>query len=232
MTEILKDTSERQLSQLLYAVFFFHASEYLLAIACHGKSKVTIESLLISKDYLLAMILSMLEYLLELHFFPSLKNNWSISNTGLMLVILGETIRKLAILTAGKAFSHIIQRYHEDDHKLITYGIYGVIRHPGYSGFLIWSVGTQIMLCNPVSTIAFAIILWDFFHNRIPYEEFFLKQFFGLEHDAYAQRVCSCVSFGGCLLRLSVVVFVSPSSLRHHHQSPPVGLKSSTEVGK
>ncbi|KAL4587733.1 hypothetical protein LXL04_000607 [Taraxacum kok-saghyz] len=134
MTEIFNDSSQRQLSQLFYAVLFFHASEYLLAIACHGKSKVTIASLLISKDYLLAMILSMLEYLLELHFFPNLKTNWSISNIGFTLVILGETIRKLAILTAGRAFTHFIQQYHEDHHKLITYGIYGVIRHPGYSG--------------------------------------------------------------------------------------------------
>ncbi|KAI3739885.1 hypothetical protein L2E82_30297 [Cichorium intybus] len=52
MTEIFNDCAERQLSQLLYAVLFFHASEYLLAIACHGKSKVTIESLLISKNYI------------------------------------------------------------------------------------------------------------------------------------------------------------------------------------
>ncbi|KAI3788043.1 hypothetical protein L2E82_00662 [Cichorium intybus] len=195
MTEIFNDCAERQLSQLLYAVLFFHASEYLLAIACHGKSKVTIESLLISKDYIIAMMLSILEYLLELYFFPGLKKYWSISNTGLMLVVLGETIRKLAILTAGRAFTHFIQRYHEDHHKLITYGIYGIIRHPGYSGFLIWSVGTQIMLCNPFSSVAFGIVVWDFFHKRIPYEEFFLKQFFGKEHDAYAQRVWSGIPF-------------------------------------
>ncbi|XP_024975813.1 protein-S-isoprenylcysteine O-methyltransferase B-like [Cynara cardunculus var. scolymus] len=195
MTELFSESGQRQLSQMFYAVLFFHVSEYLLAMACHGKSKVTIESLLITRDYVFAMIFAVLEYLVELYFFPTLKDNWTISNLGLTMVVLGETTRKLAILTAGRAFTHFVQRYHEDDHQLITYGVYGIVRHPGYTGFLIWSVGTQVMLCNPISTVAFAVIVWDFFHARIPYEEFFLKQFFGSQHEAYAQRVPSGIPF-------------------------------------
>ncbi|KAJ6733392.1 PROTEIN-S ISOPRENYLCYSTEINE O-METHYLTRANSFERASE [Salix koriyanagi] len=38
--------------------------------------------------------------------------------------------------------------------------------------------GTQIMLCNPISTIGFAIVVWRFFAQRIPYEEFFLEAVF------------------------------------------------------
>ncbi|KAI3682478.1 hypothetical protein L1987_82484 [Smallanthus sonchifolius] len=195
MMETFNDSAHRQLSQMFYTLFFFHVSEYLLAIACHGKSKVTTESLLISKDYILAMMFSVIEYLIELYYFPKLKENRLISNFGLFMVIFGETIRKLAILTAKRAFTHIIRRYHEEHHKLITNGVYGIVRHPGYTGFLIWSVGTQIMLCNPVSTVAFAIITLSFFYSRIPYEEFFLKQFFGLEYDAYMQRVPSGIPF-------------------------------------
>lgn len=195
MTEIFNNSAHRQLSQMFCSVLFFHVSEYLLAIMCHGKSKVTLESLLISKDYIFAMIFSVLEYVFELYFFPSLKEYQSISNVGFLMVILGETIRKLAIFTAKRAFTHVIKRHHEEHHKLITYGVYGIVRHPGYTGFLIWCVGTQIMLCNPVSTVAFAIIVWDFFNNRIPYEEFFLKQFFGREYDVYAQRVPSGIPF-------------------------------------
>ncbi|KAD3338510.1 hypothetical protein E3N88_34031 [Mikania micrantha] len=160
MVEMFTDSAHRQLSQMFYTTLFFHVSEYLLAIACHGKSKVTIESLLISKDYIFAMTFSVMEYLIELYFFPMLKEQRFISNLGFFMVIFGETIRKLAILTAKQAFTHIIQRYHEEHHKLITYGVYGIVRHPG-----------------------------------IPYEEFFLKQFFGLEYDAYMQRVPSGIPF-------------------------------------
>nr|ACU18188.1 unknown [Glycine max] len=72
----------------------------------------------------------------------------------------------MGILTAGKAFTHLIKIYHEEQHQLITHGIYSYIRHPWYRGFLIWSVGTQIMLCNPISTIAFAAVVWCFFAKR------------------------------------------------------------------
>ncbi|XWS54378.1 hypothetical protein CRYUN_Cryun10bG0085300 [Craigia yunnanensis] len=193
--EILSYTACRQLSQMLLAIAFFHTSEYILAVSIHGRSNVTLKSLLISKNFLLAMIFSLLEYLLEIVLFPGLKEYWWISDTGLAMVVIGEIIRKLAIITAGQAFTHLIKVYHEEHHQLITHGVYRFIRHPGYSGFLIWSVGTQIMLCNPISTVAFAIVVWKFFAERIPYEEYFLKQFFGSDYEEYARRVPSGVPF-------------------------------------
>lgn len=195
MTEIFSYTACRQLSQMFFAIIFFHVSEYFLAIASHGKSNVTLRSLLISKNYLVAMIFSLLEYLVEIYFFPGLKENWLVSNLGLSMVVIGEIIRKLAIITAGRSFTHLIKIYHEEHHKLVTHGVYKFVRHPGYSGFLIWSVGTQIMLCNPISTVAFAIVVWRFFSQRIPYEEYFLRQFFGLEYEDYARQVSSGIPF-------------------------------------
>uniref|UniRef100_A0A5B7B0Q5 Protein-S-isoprenylcysteine O-methyltransferase n=1 Tax=Davidia involucrata TaxID=16924 RepID=A0A5B7B0Q5_DAVIN len=195
MTEIFSYSACRQLSQMFLAIIFFHSSEYILAIIIHGKSNVTLGSLLISKHYILAMICSLLEYFLEIYFLPELKEHWWISNFGLAMVVIGEIIRKTAILTAGQAFTHLIKIYHEEHHKLVTHGVYRFVRHPGYCGFFIWSVGTQIMLCNPISTIAFAIVVWQFFSKRIPSEEYFLRQFFGSQYDEYAHRVSSGVPF-------------------------------------
>lgn len=195
MTEIFSYTAYRQLSQMFLAIIFFHSSEYILAVAMHGRSNISLKSLLISKEYLLAMFFSLLEYLIEIVLFPGLKEHWWVSNLGLAIVIIGEVIRKAAIITAGQAFTHLIKVYHEEHHKLITHGIYRFIRHPGYCGFFIWSVGTQIMLCNPISTIAFAIVVWRFFARRIPYEEYFLRQFFGSQYVEYAQGVPSGLPF-------------------------------------
>lgn len=195
MTQLLSYTACRQLSQMFLAIIFFHSSEYFLAIAVHGASSVTLKSLLISKQYVLAMIISFLEYLVEIVLFPELKEQWVISDLGLALIVIGEIIRKMAIITAGQAFTHLIRTDHDEHHQLITHGIYRFIRHPGYCGFLIWSVGTQIMLCNPISTIAFAVVVWHFFANRIPYEEYFLRQFFGAQYEEYAQQVLSGVPF-------------------------------------
>ncbi|XP_021897016.1 protein-S-isoprenylcysteine O-methyltransferase A-like isoform X5 [Carica papaya] len=151
----------RQLSQMFLAVIFFHSSEYVLAVAVHGRSK---------------------EY-------------WWISNFGLLMVIIGEIIRKMAIITAGQSFTHLIKVHHEESHKLITHGVYRFMRHPSYCGFFVWSVGTQVMLCNPLSTIVFALVVWRFFAKRIPYEEYFLRRFFGSEYEIYAQYVPSGVPF-------------------------------------
>ncbi|RVW73932.1 Protein-S-isoprenylcysteine O-methyltransferase B [Vitis vinifera] len=168
MTENFSYTACRQLSQMFLAILFFHSSEYVIAVNIHGRSNVTLKSLLISKAYLLAMVCSLLEYFAEIVLFPGLKEIWWISNSGLAMVVIGEIIRKTAILTAGRSFTHLIKVYHEEDHKLI-------------------------MLCNPISTIAFAIIVWHFFYKRIPYEEFFLRQFFGSEYEEYAQLGEECM---------------------------------------
>ncbi|GAB2292020.1 protein-S-isoprenylcysteine O-methyltransferase [Dionaea muscipula] len=195
MEEIFSYTAMRQLSQMFLAIILFHISEYFLAARIHGRRNVTAQSLLVSKHYVLAMVGSLLEYLIEMSFSPSLKEYWWLSNIGLAMVLAGEIIRKMAILTAGRSFTHLIKIYYEDHHKLITRGIYGFIRHPGYCGFLVWSIGTQVMLLNPICIVAFAVIVWHFFARRISYEEYFLRQFFGAEYEEYAQRVTSGVPF-------------------------------------
>lgn len=195
MTEIFSYTACRQVLQLFLAIIFFHVSEYILAISFHGRSNVTLRSLLVSKSYILAMSFALLEYCLEVYFSPGLKEHWWISNFGLAMLVIGEVMRKMAIITAGRAFTHLIKIYHEDHHQLVTSGVYSFVRHPGYCGFFIWSIGSQIMLCNPISTVAFAVVVWNFFARRIPYEEFFLRQFFGSEYDEYARRVSSGIPF-------------------------------------
>ncbi|KAF5749857.1 protein-S-isoprenylcysteine O-methyltransferase A-like isoform X2 [Tripterygium wilfordii] len=195
MTEVFTYTACRQLSQMFFAIIFFHISEYLLAIMFHGRSNVRLSSLLISKNYLLAMLISLMEYAIEIVFFPSLKEYWWISNLGLGMVVVGEVMRKLAIITAGRSFTHLIKIHHEEHHQLITHGVYRFCRHPSYCGFFIWSVGTQIMLCNPIATIGFGVVVWRFFSQRIPYEEYFLRQFFGSEYEEYARHVPSGIPF-------------------------------------
>ncbi|KAK4764876.1 hypothetical protein SAY86_025966 [Trapa natans] len=172
MIELSSHTAYRQLSQLVASIIFFHGSEYILAVSFHGRSNVTLGSLLISKNYIFAMAFSFLEYFVETTFFPGLKEHWWVSNSGLVMIIIGEAIQKLAIITVGQTFTHLIRIY--------TWMI---------------TVWTQVMLCNPISTLGFTVIVWTFFARRIPYEEFFLRQFFGSEYEEYAKRVPSGMPF-------------------------------------
>ena len=67
--------------------------------------------------------------------------------------------------------------------------MYGWCRHPGYVGWFLWSVSTQILLINPVCIFCYAWVSFRFFAGRIPHEEEMLLQFFGDEYMAYAREV-------------------------------------------
>ena len=64
---------------------------------------------------------------------------------------------------------------------------YRYLRHPSYFGWFYWSVGTQLVLCNPLCTIAYAAAAWHFFNSRIPYEEELLVRFYGDQYTRYAK---------------------------------------------
>ncbi|PON91236.1 Protein-S-isoprenylcysteine O-methyltransferase [Trema orientale] len=195
MTQVFTPTVRRQLSQMFLAELFFQISECVLAIIFGGNPKATLQILLFNKTYLFDMIFTLSEYFIEVFLVPELKELLWISYLGLLMVITGEIIRKIAMITAGYAFTHQIRTSRDENHRLVTHGIYKYMRHPGYSGYLMWSVGIQIMLCSPLSTIRTAIVVWRFFYERILLEENSLRKLFGAQFDEYARRVPSGVPF-------------------------------------
>ena len=174
---------------------FFHASEAALVLvldrASYGPS-----SWLFSRPYGAAMALALVEYAAEYAVLGPRWKGWSSATVaGLVLVVAGEVVRKTGILTAGKAFTHAISTQRREGHRLVDTGIYGVVRHPGYLGWLVWSVGTQVLLANPVCTPVFALWSWRFFRDRIAYEERVLVSFFGKPYRDYCAKVPTFIPF-------------------------------------
>jgi protein-S-isoprenylcysteine O-methyltransferase len=76
-------------------------------------------------------------------------------------------------------------------------------------GWFLWSVGTQVenysiylfilqfqlLLCNPLCTVAYACISWKFFKERIEDEELALINFFADEYISYQRRVPTGLPF-------------------------------------
>ena len=89
------------------------------------------------------------------------------------------------MIHAGKAFSHRIREKRVPGHHLVVDGPYAFCRHPGYLGWWVWSVGTQIMLKNPISTPLFYVAAQSFFADRIPFEENLLINLFPDKYPAY-----------------------------------------------
>ena len=79
-----------------------------------------------------------------------------VSIFGLLMVIGGECLRKLAMWTAGTNFNHYIRFLREDGHMLVTHGIFAVFRHPSYVGWFYWSMGTQVC---PTWTVLYHLLL-------------------------------------------------------------------------
>ncbi|XP_053202999.1 protein-S-isoprenylcysteine O-methyltransferase-like [Panonychus citri] len=180
----------------LTIVSLFHFSEYL-AIAITKPNSVKIESFMLNHSvaYHTAMITAVGEYFIELHFSTSIKSNIYIMIVGLVMCLVGDALRKLAILTARTNFDHTIQTRRSRDHVLVTHGVYSWSRHPAYVGWFWWAIGTQVLLANPVCLVVYIVVTWKFFYERIRDEEMLLVDFFGLEYIEYQRKVPTRLPF-------------------------------------
>ncbi|XP_063226341.1 protein-S-isoprenylcysteine O-methyltransferase [Bacillus rossius redtenbacheri] len=186
----------------VFFLTFFHFSEFLVIALTNPKS-ACVDSFMLnhSWEYGAAALASWTEFLLEVWLVPNLKRHPYITLFGAVLCFSGEVLRKLAIFTAKSNFSHVVQSVREDGHRLVTHGVYSWCRHPSYVGWFYWSVGTQLVLVNPVCVAAYALLSWKFFYHRVQVEELTLLRFFGRDYHEYQQRVGTGLPFiGGYVL--------------------------------
>lgn len=179
-----------QLYLFFISLCLHHFAEYFFILNYHY-DLLTFSSFLIdqSKEWGFAISFSIIECLVENYFFHWLKLNIFFIALGLICTLIGHVFRIGALFTGKTNFTHLIAYEKEPEHVLVTSGIYSLSRHPGYFGFYIWSVGTQIMCLNPISIIAFTLVNFAFFRNRILEEEQLLIGFFGQAYIEYMEKV-------------------------------------------
>jgi protein-S-isoprenylcysteine O-methyltransferase len=167
----------------------FHYLEFAVT-ALTNPSNLSTDSFLLnhSKQYWMAAVASWVEYFVEQALCPSIKTS-VIAVTGIVICLGGEILRKMAMFHAGRSFSHIVQSTKKADHKLVTDGVFSLMRHPSYVGWFFWSVGTQVVLCNPLCFLAYTYVSWAFFQERIFVEEYTLLTFFGDDYAQYQKTV-------------------------------------------
>ena len=174
----------------------YHYSEYLSVLIYHF-DMISCEYFLIdhSKSWVISTLASFAEMIIGTYFFDKYKKIKILFFIGLIMTIIGQYFRIAALFTGKTNFTHRIRYNKNDEHELITYGVYSLSRHPSYFGFYIWSVGIEIMCCNPICTIAFIIVLFRFFKHRILIEEELLIQFFGEKYLEYKKNVGILIPF-------------------------------------
>lgn len=185
---------------LTYCVLllWYHVMEFVLQWRYHP-DVVSLKSFLLTPPYLVALTLAVVEHVAEKSYFPAAKRH-SIAGplcffVGLAMMIVGDAIRKVAIVQNSNGFTHDIALQHKKTHKLMVSGIYQFSRHPGYFGWFLWAVGSQVMLLNPLCFIGYIVVSWRYFYARISFEETLLLQFFRQEYEEYGKRVPTRIPF-------------------------------------
>lgn len=174
----------------------YHYTEFFSVLLYHFE-KLSCEYFLIDQSisWVLATIFSFIETILETYYFNKYKKIKIFFIIGLVMTIIGQIFRIAGIYTGKKNFTHKISQKKKKEHKLVTNGVFSISRHPSYFGFYLWSIGIEIMCCNPICFIAFTFILFKFFKNRILLEEKLLIQFFGEEYLEYKKKVGILIPF-------------------------------------
>ncbi|MBN1373486.1 MAG: isoprenylcysteine carboxylmethyltransferase family protein [Anaerolineaceae bacterium] len=76
-----------------------------------------------------------------------------------------------------------------DGHKLITQGIYGMIRHPMYASQWLWVLAQPLLIQNWIAGLAGALFYLPMYFIRVPVEERMMLEQFGDEYRDYMRRV-------------------------------------------
>lgn len=186
----------------LSALATFHFLEFWTT-AAYNTREAEVSSFLLTANwpaYAIAHSVASLECLVTNLLFPD--RHWAPFHlgtltmlVGIMLVVVGQVVRSVAMVQAGPSFNHIVQQKPKEDHMLVTTGIYGSLRHPSYFGFFWWSLGTQLAMGNVLCLVGYAAVLWRFFSSRIQHEEVFLVKFFGGEYVDYRKKVGTKIPF-------------------------------------
>eukprot|EP00732_Lithocolla_globosa_P001482 Lithocolla_globosa_v1_NODE_750_length_3334_cov_26.166819.p2 type:complete len:228 gc:universal NODE_750_length_3334_cov_26.166819:864-181(-) len=168
----------------------FHITEFLQT-AAWNLPKLSWDSFMINQsfEYQVAVTVCFFEYGVEAWFFPSMKSFFLFKSVGFVLAAGGLACRIAAMYHAKSNFSHIVAEQKREEHELVTDGIYAYSRHPSYFGFYWYTVGMQVLLCNPISVVSHALASWKFFYERIPDEEIYLEKFFGEKYVEYKKKV-------------------------------------------
>ncbi|MGC9393502.1 MAG: methyltransferase family protein [Anaerolineae bacterium] len=104
---------------------------------------------------------------------------------GLLGVGLGLGLVLWSGIALGRFYSPDVTL--QKDHRLITTGLYGVLRHPRYLGVLLATPGLALLFRSWVGLVAFIPVLGIVLF-RIHDEEALLHQTFGVAWETYCQR--------------------------------------------
>jgi protein-S-isoprenylcysteine O-methyltransferase Ste14 len=111
---------------------------------------------------------------------------------GFLLYTAGGVLRIAPVFVLGRRFSGLVAI--QPEHRLVTGGLYGFIRHPSYLGLFVLALGWGLAFRSGVGVVIAVLMLIVVF-ARIESEERLLSETFGAEYDAYRKRTWRLVPY-------------------------------------
>ena len=112
---------------------------------------------------------------------------------GFALVALGIFVRWYSIRSLGRSFQVNVTIM--KDQQLVKNGIYKLIRHPSYTGLLLYYIGLGLIMHNYISILILLIGPLFAVAMRIRKEEVFLADHFGEDYTAYCKSSRRLIPF-------------------------------------
>jgi protein-S-isoprenylcysteine O-methyltransferase Ste14 len=104
---------------------------------------------------------------------------------GVVLFGSGSLLRIWPVFVLGDRFSGLVAI--QPGHKLVTTGVYGLVRNPSYVGLLIGAAGVALAFRSSAGLLLTAMLVPPLI-ARMHAEERLLREQFGAEYEAYFAR--------------------------------------------
>ena len=111
---------------------------------------------------------------------------------GVFLYTAGGVLRLAPVFVLGRRFSGLVAI--QPEHRLVTRGLYGIIRHPSYLGLFVLMLGWGLAFRSGVGVVI-AVLSLAVLLARIQAEERLLSETFGAEYDAYRARTWRLIPY-------------------------------------
>ena len=105
---------------------------------------------------------------------------------GIALMLMGLVIRFSAAKTLGEFYTRTLLI--SPNQAIVQQGLYRFVRHPGYLGVLLASLGAGLAVMNWVVLVMLGISKYISLSYRIATEESMLQQAFGTTYTDYANQ--------------------------------------------
>jgi len=105
---------------------------------------------------------------------------------GLLCLVVGLWLFRKSHADLGTNWSITLEL--RENHKLITSGVYRLVRHPMYMALGLYSIGQALALPNWVAGPSYLASFGVLFVFRLRHEERMMRDQFGKEYDDYAAR--------------------------------------------